>query len=75
MKQKRKNQKRKKRFIIAVLFSAVLFVCQPEETINRSVLGWWGILYPEQCFMERPSADAVPRIRFWFAETLEKWFW
>ena len=64
------------RLCASILTAVLLFPMFAPTTKTPPLLSWWGTIYPQFCFMEKPEEDttkvAKPIFHFWFAETIRK---
>lgn len=70
----------KKRFLFSVtvgMMAALIFSGVPQKVENRSIIAWWGTLYPRFCFEETDNYENTvkqpPKLSFWLAKALERW--
>ncbi len=65
------------RLVIAALVAVLLFPAFSPSGENKKLLVWWGTLYPQFCFMDKPDdrpEGAQPRFHFWIMKLLQKSF-
>lgn len=60
----------------SILAAALLFPTAENLNKNPNILAWWGTIYPQFCFIDKPEATdkpaPKPKLHFWLAETIEK---
>ena len=65
------------RLLVSVLIAVLLFSSFAPYKENQKLLVWWGTLYPQFSFMEKPAdrtEEAPPRFHLWIVEFLQKSF-
>ncbi len=65
------------RLLVSVLIAVLLFPSFAPGKENQKLLVWWGTLYPQFCFMDKPedrAEEAQPRFHFWIIEFVQKSF-
>lgn len=63
--------------LVAAMLTALLAAALPAERLSEPhagtpALAWWGSMYPEFCFAEKPEEEGVKiKTSFWLAELIK----